>query len=110
MQDNAFTVTDFLIHQKVLDVGSLVTGQLDDFTDLVVLLNGTVATEILLEGLANSLDVQIVRQPSYSCNTFSSISLLDANVHLFLGVTTRLVSGILKCICKWKLKQRRQRG
>ena len=89
-------MADFLINQKVLHIRSLITGQLNDFTNLVVLLHGTVATEILLESLANSLNIQIVCQTSYCCDTLSAVSLLDTNVNLFFRITTSIVSGVFK--------------
>ena len=46
-----------LINEKVLDVGSLISTELDDLSDLRILLDGPVATEVLLEGLADALDV-----------------------------------------------------
>ena len=96
MQDNAFAVADFLVHQKGLDVCSLVTRQLNDFPRVLVLLDGTVTRKVLFEGLANSLNVQIVGQTGDGCDTFSAVTLLDTNVDLFLGSSAGIVSGILE--------------
>jgi hypothetical protein len=96
VQDNILSMANFLIHQKCLDIGSLISRKLNHITDFQILLNGTVTTEILLEGLANSLGIQVLRNASYRRNTFSSISLLDTNVDLFLCGTSVLVSGVLK--------------
>ena len=89
-------MTDFLVHQKGLDVCSLVARQLNDFPRVLVLLNGTVATEILLKGLANPLDIEVFGQTSDGCDTFASIALLDTDVDLFFGVSPGFVSGVLE--------------
>jgi hypothetical protein len=91
-------MANFLVHQKGFHVCPLITRQLNDLANLVILLYGTIATEILLEGLANSLHVQVVCQACYRRNTFSSISLLDTNVNLFFAGASGLVSGVLKGI------------
>ncbi len=96
MQNDRFAVTDFLVHQKGLDVCSLVTRQLNNLPHVLVLLDGTVTREILLEGLANSLNVQIVGQTGDGRDTFSSVALLDTNVDLFLGASAGVVSGVLE--------------
>ena len=57
MEDDVLAVAYFLVDEEVLDVGTLVTTQLDDFTDVLILLDGTVATEVLLEGFADTFDV-----------------------------------------------------
>ena len=100
VQDHASGVADFLVHQKGLDVCSLVSRKLNDFPYFLVLLDGTVATEILLECLANSLNVEIVGQAGDSRDTLASVSLLDTDVNLFFGVSSGVVSGVLKGVCK----------
>ena len=96
VQDNILGMTNFLIHQKVLDIGSLITRKLNDFPNLFIFLDGTVAGKVLLEGLANSFNVQIISQSSHGRNTFSSVTLLDTHVNLFFGRISSLVSGVLK--------------
>ena len=100
MQDDASGVADFLVHQKGLDVCSLVSRKLNDFPYFLVLLNGTVATEILLECLANSLNVEIVGQAGDGRDTLAPVSLLDTDVNLFFGVSPGVVSGVLKGVCE----------
>ena len=99
VQHNTFAVTDFLVHQKGFHVCSLITRKLYDFPRILVLLNGTVATEILLEGLANPFDVQVIGQTGDGCDTFSSVTLLHTNVNLFFRVSTGIVSGVLEGVC-----------
>jgi hypothetical protein len=60
VQDNVLAMTDFLIHHKRFHIRSLVTRKLNDITYFLILLNGTVTTEILLERLADSLNVQVI--------------------------------------------------
>ena len=98
MQHNACGMTNLLIHQKVLDIGSLVSTQLDDFSHFQILLDGAITTEILLKGFANALHVQVVGESCHCGNTFSSISLLDTNVNLFFGGGAALVSGIIESV------------
>lgn len=99
MQDNIFRVANFLIDKKVLDISSLVSTQLDNFANFQILLYGSIATEILLESLANSLHVQIIREARNRRNTLSSVSLLDTYVDLFFRRDAALISGLLKGVC-----------
>ena len=57
VQDDVLAVTYLLVDEEILDIGTLVTTKLDDFADVLVLLDGTVTTEVLLEGLADPFDV-----------------------------------------------------
>jgi hypothetical protein len=96
VQDNILAMANLLVHQKGLDIRSLITGQLNDVANFLIILNGTVATEILLERLANSLRVQVIRQTGYCRHTFTTITLLDTNVDLFLRRVSGPVSSVLK--------------
>jgi hypothetical protein len=93
-------MANFLIHQKGFDVRSLISRQLDNLAYFVVFLHGTVATEILLESFADSLNIQIIRESCHRSNTLSPISLLHTNVNFFFRIAAALVAGILKCV--WK--------
>lgn len=99
MQYHVNAMTNFLVHQKVLNIGSLISTQLDNISHFGILLHGSVTTKILLEGFANALDVQIFGQSSDGGNTFSSVTLLDPHVHLFFRGRSALVSGIVECVC-----------
>ena len=93
-------MTNFLVHQKFLHIGSLIPTQLNDISYFGILLHGTVTAEILFEGLANAFHVQIIGQSSHCSNTFSSVTLLDTDVNLFFGRgTTALVSRVIKSVC-----------
>ena len=103
VQDNVFSMADFLVDQKSLHVCSLITRQLNDFPDFLVLLDGTVARKVLFEDLANSFHVEVMGQTRDSCDTLSSITLLHTNVDILFSFVSGLVSGILKCV--WKRKK-----
>lgn len=99
VKNDIFSVTNFLIDQEVLDVCSLISGQLNDISYFGILLNGPVTTKVLFECLANSFRVQVVRQTSDGGDTLSSVTLLHSDVNLFLsGTSSGVVPGVLKGI------------
>ena len=53
---------DLLVDEEAVHVRPLVAGQLDDFPHLAVLRDRPVALEVLLEGLADALHVEVVRE------------------------------------------------
>lgn len=93
MKNNIVLVAYLLIDEELHHVRSLVATELDDLSALLILLHGTVAREVLLEGLANALDVEVVGKTGDGRDTLSAISLLDADVHLFGGGLPSLVLG-----------------
>ena len=98
MKDDILSKTNFLIDQKVFDIGPLISAQLNNFSYFQVFLHGSVATEILFESLTYSLHIQVVSETGNRCDTLSSVSLLDTNMDLlFRGHA--LVSGVLKGVC-----------
>ena len=99
MQHHTLGVANFLIHQKFLDIRSLIPTQLNDFTHFLILLNGSVARKVLFESLANALHVQIIGQTRHRRNTFATVALLDSDVHLFFRLHAALVSGVFKGVC-----------
>ena len=92
-------MTDLLIHQKGFDIRSLISTQLNDFTKFLVTLHCSITRKILLKCFADSFNVKIIGKTRDSCDTLSSISLLDANVNLFFSRDTTLVSGVFKSVC-----------
>jgi hypothetical protein len=74
----------------------LVSTELNDFPNLLVLLDGAVAAEVLLEGLADALDVEVVGKAGHGRDTLAPVPLLDANVYLVFRRNTPLVSRVLK--------------
>ena len=76
MQNDLVACADFLIDQKILHECPLVARELYHLAHLLVgFLYRTIAFEIFLEGLANSFDVEVVRQPLYCGDTFPPITL-----------------------------------
>ena len=53
---------DLLVDEEAVHVRPLVAGQLDDLPHLRVFGHGAVALEVLLEGLADALHVEVVRE------------------------------------------------
>lgn len=99
MKHDTFSVTYFLINQKVLYICSLVTGELNYLSDFFVLLHCPVTTKILLECLANALDIQVVGQTSYRRNTLTAVTLLDTDMDFFFRVSSGIVSSVFKRVC-----------
>jgi hypothetical protein len=60
VKDNTVVEANLLVHEEGLHICSLVPRQLNDFARILVLLDGSVTGKVLLEGLTNSLDIQIV--------------------------------------------------
>lgn len=104
MQHNNVGSANLLIHQKVLDIGSLIALKLNNLLIFLVLLNGSVAGKILLKGLANALNVQIIGETSDGRDTLATISLLHSNVNFLFGVMASVAS-VFKGVCEsiyWK--------
>ena len=93
VKNNFVLVANLLIDKELHYVRSLVTTELDDLSTLLILLHGTVARKILLEGLANALDVKVVGKTGDGRNTFPTISLLDTDMNLLGGGLASLVLG-----------------
>ena len=91
MKNNIQFVSNLLIHQKLHNISPLIPTQLNNLpTLIIILLHRTIAREILLEGLADSLDIQIIREARDCGDTFTTVTLLDADVD-FVG----FVSGVV---------------
>ena len=84
VQHDVLGVANFLIDQEFLHVRSLVAAELDDLPRLLVLLDGAVAGEVLLEGLAYALHVEVVGQACHRRDALPPVPLLDADVDLLL--------------------------
>ena len=103
MQHNILGVANLLVHQKALDIRSLIARQLNDFSGFLVFLHGPVARKVLFERLANAFHVQIVGESGHCGNTFTSIALLYAYMNFLFRRNTALVSGVLKGVCRVRL-------
>ena len=93
VKDNVILVTNFLIDQKLHNIRSLIPAQLNNLTALLILLHCAIAREILLEGLADALNVKVVGKTGDGRDTLASVALLDSNVDLFGGCLTTGVLG-----------------
>ena len=111
VDDDLGLCADVLVDQEIVDVSPLVARQLDDLTELKIFRHGAVALEVLLEGLADALHVQVFREaldrrdtPKKNikvvvfimCILLSSVALLNADMDLRL--VTRLLVGVVERI------------
>jgi len=96
VQDDVLGVADLLIDEELLHVGPLVAAELDDLPGLLVLLDGAVAAEVLLEGLADPLHVEVVRESRHRRDALPPVPLLDPDVDLLLRGHPALVSRVLE--------------
>jgi hypothetical protein len=96
VKDNTVVEANLLVHEEGLHICSLVPRQLNDFARILVLLDGSVTGKVLLEGLTNSLDIQIVSKPSDGGDTFAPTTLLNTDVDLFLGLDSIAVPSVLE--------------
>lgn len=95
-------MANFLINQELLHVSTLIPTQLNNLFIFLIFLNGTIAREVFLKCFAYTFDIKIISKTSYSCDTFSSISLLYSNVNLLSLGSPFFVSSILESICSMK--------
>lgn len=93
VKNNIVLVTNLLIDKELHYVRSLVTTELDDLSTLLVLLHGTITGKVLLEGLANALDVKVIGKTGNGGDTFPAVSLLNTDVNLLGGGLPSLVLG-----------------
>ena len=95
MKDDRVIEANLLVDEKALDVSPLVPRKLDDLPRILVLLHRPVAGEVLLEGLAYALHVEVVGEAGDRGDTLAAVSLLDADVDL-----TMYVRGVFRvCGC-----------
>jgi hypothetical protein len=98
VQHNNVGSANLLIHQKVLDVGSLIPLKLNDLLFFIIFLNSSVTRKILLKGFADALNVQIIGETCHGRDTLAAISLLNSNMNFLFGAMTT-VSGVFKSVC-----------
>ena len=110
MKNNILLMTNLLIHQKIHHICPLIPTQLNDFPIILIFLEGTIAWKILLEGFANSLHVQIIRETSDSGDTFSAVSLLDSDVDFVSLISGLVIFGIFKGVCVVKIERVARNG
>jgi hypothetical protein len=96
VQLNILRMANLLIYQKVLDIGSLISTQLNDLAHFLILLHGTVARKVLFKGFANTLNVQVVGKARHGSNTLTTVSLLHSDMDLFFRRNAPLVPRVLE--------------
>jgi len=74
-------VADVSFDQKLHYVLALITLQLNDFADILILQNGAVRRERLLEVAKDFLEVEIGGHALHSGQRFTTVALLNADVH-----------------------------
>lgn len=86
-------MANLLIHQKALNVRPLIPTQLNNLPHLLINLYRPITGEVLLERFADSFDVKVVGEAGDGCDTFTAVTLLDADMDFFfaLGVAVRSV-------------------
>jgi len=91
---------DTLLGQEVLNLDPLVTLKLDDFTDLLIFDEGTVASEFLLESLEELPRVVFLGEALQGCQRLATISLLDTDMDVTLLASYVLITKLLSFVCK----------
>merc|ERR1719427_1779835 len=81
---DAILLSDFAVNKKLLNVISLISGELNDFTILFVVDNRSVTIELLFESFREFLLVVFLFYSLQGCNGFTSVTLLNTNVNLVL--------------------------
>ena len=80
MDHDILLAVDLLVHQEVAHVRALISLQLDDLPQLLVLHDRPVAREAPLPRLQYQLQIQIRRQALHRCDALSPVALLNANM------------------------------
>merc|ERR1719453_2977814 len=93
VHDDVVLLHELRLHEELLDVASLVALNLDDLTQLVVVDDGAVAVELLLELLENLLLVVRGIHALHRRQGLPTIPLLDAYVYLGHGSGRAVVEG-----------------
>ena len=91
MDDNLVLVTNLLVHKEFSDVGTLVSGELENLAELGINQHTAVALEGLLQRLGDLGDIEIIGKTLDSGDALATISLLNADVDF--GVVLSSVAG-----------------
>lgn len=76
----------FLINQKFLDILALIPLELDHLAHLTVVDDGAIASELLLNDLEDLLLVELFRETLNSCQSLTTIALLNPYMDIILGL------------------------
>ena len=80
MNNDILLTVNLLSDKEVANVVSLISLKLNNLSVLLIIHNSTVASEALLPGLQDQLQVQVSSQSLNSGDTFTTISLLNTNM------------------------------
>ena len=89
VHDDLVALDDLHRHQKVPHVGTVVPLHLQHVAVHLVVHHGAVAVQLLLQVLRDLLQVEVVVEAGDGEDTLSSVTLLDADVHLVPGPAGR---------------------
>lgn len=97
-----FLLAQVVAHQKRSHVLSLISLQLQDFAQFLVLHDGAVAAVLLFQGLEHLFQVVSSCQTLHGCQTLLAIPLLRTYVNVVLGTARviRELGGIVKSRCR----------
>ena len=81
--------------------------ELNDLSHFTINYNSTIAGEVLLDDFENSLELEFLGNSLNSCQSLTTISLLDSNVDVILALLflrfALIVVGLREGVCKTKL-------
>jgi len=79
-----FLINTQLFLDKIGDFGTLITLQLDDFAEVLILYDCTIGSKVLLEGFQNTFRVIFFWKPLDSGQCLTTVTLLDSNMNIVL--------------------------
>lgn len=100
MENNLVVMTDFLINKEITDIGSLVPRELNDFSQITLVLYISIALKSFLQCASDSLGIKVISQTLNGCDTLSAISLLDTNVDVPTALVFLLFREGVGCLIK----------
>ena len=98
---------NLLVDEELLHFGTVITLQLDDFTEFFVIDNSSIASENLFESFQQFLLIDIGGQALNGGESFAAVPLLDAQMDVLtgsLGIAVVYIRGIISstnCVIEW---------
>jgi len=92
--------TLLLVGEELLDILALISLKLNHLSHLSIDDNGAIASELLLDDFKNLLLIEFLWKTLDSCQSFTTIALLDTNVYVVLrllglsGIFIRFGEGV----------------
>ena len=78
--------TTLLVGEKLSDFGALIALELDHLAHLTVANDGAIASKLLLDDFEDLLVVELARDTLNSGQSLASITLLNTDMNVFLGL------------------------